>query len=69
MEAYCVKCNAKKEMTNARLIAIKNGRQATQGNCAQCGTKMFKIGTEADMSLTGVKTYLWKDGRIVDPSK
>jgi len=44
MEAYCVKCRAKKEMKDAKAITMKNGRPATQGICLTCGTKMFRIG-------------------------
>ena len=44
MEAYCVKCKAKREMKDAKKITMKNGKPATQGICTKCGTKMFKIG-------------------------
>ena len=44
MQAYCVKCRAKKEMKDAKAITMKNGRPATQGVCPTCGTKMFRIG-------------------------
>ena len=44
MQAYCVKCRAKKEMKDARAITMKNGKPATQGVCPACGTKMFRIG-------------------------
>ena len=44
MEAYCVKCKAKREMKDAKAITMKNGRPATQGVCPTCGTKMFRIG-------------------------
>ena len=44
MEAYCMKCKAKQEMSNPEQITMKNGRPATQGVCPKCGTKMFKIG-------------------------
>jgi len=44
MQAYCMKCRAKKEMKDARSITMKNGRPATQGVCPTCGTKMFRIG-------------------------
>jgi hypothetical protein len=44
MQAYCVKCRAKRQMRNARAITMKNGRSATQGVCSVCGTKMFRIG-------------------------
>ncbi|MBA7604399.1 hypothetical protein ES703_11519 [subsurface metagenome] len=44
MQAYCVKCRAKRVMLNARAITMKNGKPATQGVCPVCGTKMFRIG-------------------------
>jgi hypothetical protein len=31
MEAYCVKCKAKREMKDTKEITMKNGRPATQG--------------------------------------
>lgn len=44
MEAYCVKCKAKREMKDAKAVTMKNGKPATQGICPDCNTKMFKIG-------------------------
>ena len=44
MEAYCMKCKGKREMSNPQQITMKNGRPATHGTCPKCGTKMFKIG-------------------------
>jgi len=44
MQAYCVKCRAKKKMRNPESITMKNGRPATRGTCPTCGTKMFIIG-------------------------
>jgi Zn finger protein HypA/HybF involved in hydrogenase expression len=44
MQAYCVKCRAKKEMKDPKAITMKNGKPATQGVCPTCGTKMFRIG-------------------------
>ncbi len=41
MQAYCVKCRAKKEMQDPKSITMKNGKPAT---CPSCGTKMFRIG-------------------------
>ena len=43
VEAYCVKCKAKKEMKDAQEVTMKNGRPAMQGTCPDCGTKMNKI--------------------------
>ena len=42
--AYCVKCKAKKEVSNPEQITMKNGRKALKGTCPDCGTKMFRIG-------------------------
>lgn len=44
MQAYCVKCRAKREMKDVKSITMKNGKPATQGTCPICGTKMFRIG-------------------------
>jgi len=44
MQAYCVKCRAKREMKDTKAITMKNGKPATQGVCPVCGTKMFRIG-------------------------
>ena len=44
VQAYCVKCRAKREMKDPKAITMKNGKPATQGTCPNCGTKMFRIG-------------------------
>jgi len=44
MQAYRVKCRAKRETKNTRSMTMKNGRPVTQGICSVYGTKMFKIG-------------------------
>jgi hypothetical protein len=44
LEAYCMKCKQKRSMKTTEQIKMKNGRPATRGVCATCGTKMFKIG-------------------------
>lgn len=47
MEAYCVKCKAKREMQDAKEVAMKGKggktRRAMTGICPKCGTKMFRI--------------------------
>lgn len=42
-EGYCVKCKAKKEISNGVEEVMKNGRKAMKGKCPTCGTVMFKI--------------------------
>lgn len=44
MQAYCMKCRKKVEISSPRAIKMKNGRPATQGTCGRCGTKVFRIG-------------------------
>ncbi len=44
VEAYCVKCKAKRKMKDAKEVTMKNGKKAKTGLCSVCGTKMFKIG-------------------------
>lgn len=43
VEAYCLKCKAKKTMDNAEKVTMKNGRPAIKGQCPDCGTGMYKI--------------------------
>jgi len=45
MQAYCMKCRAKKEIKDAKIVTMKKGRLATQGVCPTCGAKVFRIGT------------------------
>ena len=42
-EGYCVKCKAKKEISEAVEETMKNGRKAIKGKCPTCSTVMFKI--------------------------
>jgi len=43
MDAYCVKCKAKKEMKDEKKVTLKNGRNAMKGKCPDCGTSLFRI--------------------------
>jgi len=42
-EGYCVKCKAKKPISEAVEEVMKNGRRAIKGKCPDCGAVMFKI--------------------------
>jgi len=44
MQAYCMKCRAKKEIKNPRSIVMRNKKLATYGVCPTCGMKVFSIG-------------------------
>ena len=47
VDAYCVKCRAKREMKDAKEVAMKGRgtteRRAMKGVCSVCGTGMYKI--------------------------
>ncbi|TSC96582.1 MAG: hypothetical protein Athens071426_367 [Parcubacteria group bacterium Athens0714_26] len=47
VEAYCVKCKAKREMKSPQEVSMKGKgdkpRMAMTGTCAICTTKMFRI--------------------------
>ena len=58
MQAYCMKCRAKREMRDARAITMKNGKPATQGVCPVCGTKMFRIGSKQEQTFPFVSNSL-----------
>jgi hypothetical protein len=44
MEAYCVKCRAKRELNDPQPVQMANGKPAVRGTCSVCGTRVFKIG-------------------------
>jgi len=44
VEAYCIKCKAKRVMHNPREVTIKNGRIAVQGTCSVCGAQLIRMG-------------------------
>lgn len=43
-QAYCFKCRTKREMLSPQAIYNKAGAPATSGECAECGTKMYRTG-------------------------
>ncbi|HZY45814.1 MAG TPA: toprim domain-containing protein, partial [Anaerolineae bacterium] len=44
MEAYCVKCKTKREMTEAKPEYTASGTAATRGKCPVCGTTLYRMG-------------------------
>ena len=53
MEAYCMKCKAKREMVETEATFNAAGAPVTRGKCAVCGTKMYRTGrTPAHEGLT-----------------
>lgn len=47
MQAYCVKCRAKRELRDVVPAQLKNGKAAAKGVCTVCGTSVFRIGALA----------------------
>lgn len=43
MEAYCLKCKAKREIKDSVEMRMKNGKQSITGTCVTCGAKLFRI--------------------------
>jgi DNA topoisomerase-1 len=53
MEAYCMKCKAKREMNEPQAAFNAKSSPVTIGVCPVCGTKLYRMGkTEAHAGLT-----------------
>ncbi len=44
MQAYCLRCRAHRDVSNAEQVTLKNGRPATRGKCSVCSATVFRIG-------------------------
>lgn len=42
-EVYCVKCKAKREVTDAPVAENAKGRRMAKGTCPECGTTVVRI--------------------------
>src|SRR5664279_4011079 len=52
LEAYCVKCKTKREITNPQPEYTSRGTPRVKGICPVCGTALFRMGaTEAHATL------------------
>jgi len=47
VEAYCVKCKQKREITQAKATFTATGTPATKGVCGVCGTGLYRMGKTA----------------------
>ncbi len=69
MEAYCMKCKAKREVSEAEATFNKVGAPVTRGICPECGTKMYRTGrTDAHEGLIPppkVKRERKRKGKLV----
>jgi len=44
MDAYCFKCQTKREIKDPQQVIMKNGKPATKGVCPVCSTTVYRIG-------------------------
>ena len=44
-QIFCVKCKERTDTEEVEQTEMKNGRPATRGKCAVCGTGKYRIGT------------------------
>ena len=67
MEAYCVKCKAKREIINPQAGYNSTARPVTSGICGVCGTRVFRTGkTPEHEGLTPpVSTGPKRSGKLV----
>lgn len=42
-DAFCVKCQKHTKTHNAKTVMLENGSRAMTGNCAECGSKAYRI--------------------------
>ncbi len=66
MEAYCMKCKAKREIENPLATFNSAGVPITRGTCPQCGTTMFRTGkSEAHQGLQPPVKEEKRSGKLV----
>ena len=66
MEAYCVKCRMKREITDPQPVFTGNGTPATRGVCPVCGTTLFRMGnTPAHAGMVAPKKGDNRKGKLV----
>ena len=44
VSARCMKCKGDRVIKDPERTVLKNGREAVQGFCPECGTKTFRMG-------------------------
>jgi DNA topoisomerase-1 len=66
VEAYCVKCKAKRPVKDAQAVFNDNGTPATRGVCPECGTTIFRMGrTEAHAGMVAPEKGANRHGKLV----
>ena len=66
MEAYCVKCKTKREISEAEALFNAAGAPVTRGVCTVCGTKLYRMGrTPEHEALTPPDRSPKRSGKLV----
>ncbi len=69
MEAYCMKCKAKREVKDPAAGFNAKGSPVTTGTCPECGTKMYRMGrTDAHTDMVAppkVAKVIKRAGKLV----
>ncbi len=63
---YCVICKANREIRNPRKIVMKNACPAVKGDCAVCGSEIFKALSRAEGSKCSFECGFFKIGIMVE---
>ena len=58
LDAYCVKCKEKREMSDYKIKVSDSGRQMAMGTCDVCGTKCNRILGKVDVSYAPPQPYM-----------
>jgi DNA topoisomerase-1 len=70
LEAYCVKCKAKREIQNPQAVFTNLSAPATRGTCPVCGSTLFRMGrTDAHNGMPvperGAQKKARRSGKVV----
>jgi len=66
LEAYCVKCKAKREVKDPQALFLNNGTPATRGTCPVCDTSLFRMGkSEAHAGMIAPEPGANRRGKLV----
>lgn len=62
-DSFCAKCRGRRPMQNAWIKVSDYGRRVAQGDCPDCGTKMYRIfGRVAPTGLGAVSVPVTTEG-------
>jgi len=69
ISAFCMKCQAKKEMVKVAFVTTKTGNNAAKGQCKKCGTNMYVMLPKTSVQSKSKKSTKSKKSKKVGKSK